>query len=616
MANRFILPFSDIGAGITPSDGAQLFFSDTGLSFAASPRNTFSDQGETTPNANPVIADSKGVFSDIFIAGTYKVVLKDKNGVQIWEADPIFDIISSDTVTNLAALKAVTGQADNESVNVLNHTTEGDGGGGDFRFDAGSSAADDNAKVIQPTIGTGRWLRQDADSKSADVKWYGAVGDNVADDSVPIQAALDANFTIRIPFTTEATRYRLASTVNIEGNKRIESDGAVLIKDHDGIGMLFTGGSDFNYVAGLLSIEASTAQKSDTTANSTSPTAHGVEVRGNRLIVDGDFISNIHKGNGFNLVSDTGNMNRCYLENLRAFGNGVNGINHESTQDDCAVWTVKYYTDGNRQAGVFYNVNWLGRAHYGIIYTEGNCIDATCPAGCDINKIRNSEFFVYSEENVNSAPRSLHIGTACERLIINDTRQSKVLNEGDETCLIYAGGELWAGGQGDEAMHGSLKMADASDTGSKFSDYLIKNSTNAIVAKNRFRGNGTREMWAIDPVDTVGTEHVMSGTAHITRVSVDGTTAPQDLLVQTKTEVNPGINDTYDLGLTLFRWKQGFIKEIILGTAGTTMFSRAGSPEGVVTANVGSFYLRTDGGASTTLYIKETGTGNTGWAAK
>lgn len=42
----------------------------------------------------------------------------------------------------------------------------------------------------------------------------------------------------------------------------------------------------------------------------------------------------------------------------------------------------------------------------------------------------------------------------------------------------------------------------------------------------------------------------------------------------------------------------------------------AGSPEGVLTAAVGSLYSRTDGGASTTLYVKESGAGNTGWVAK
>ena len=44
--------------------------------------------------------------------------------------------------------------------------------------------------------------------------------------------------------------------------------------------------------------------------------------------------------------------------------------------------------------------------------------------------------------------------------------------------------------------------------------------------------------------------------------------------------------------------------------------SGAGSPEGVVTAGVGTIYLRTDGGVSTTLYVKTSGAGNTGWTAK
>lgn len=42
-----------------------------------------------------------------------------------------------------------------------------------------------------------------------------------------------------------------------------------------------------------------------------------------------------------------------------------------------------------------------------------------------------------------------------------------------------------------------------------------------------------------------------------------------------------------------------------------------GSPEGAVTASKGVLYLRQDGGAGTTLYVKESGTNtNTGWVAK
>ena len=49
---------------------------------------------------------------------------------------------------------------------------------------------------------------------------------------------------------------------------------------------------------------------------------------------------------------------------------------------------------------------------------------------------------------------------------------------------------------------------------------------------------------------------------------------------------------------------------------GVNWGSGSGSPEGVRAAPVGSLYTRTDGGSGTTLYVKESGTGNTGWTAK
>lgn len=46
------------------------------------------------------------------------------------------------------------------------------------------------------------------------------------------------------------------------------------------------------------------------------------------------------------------------------------------------------------------------------------------------------------------------------------------------------------------------------------------------------------------------------------------------------------------------------------------LLTGTGDPESFVTAPVGSLWLRTDGGTSTTLYTKESGSGNTGWVAK
>lgn len=59
-----------------------------------------------------------------------------------------------------------------------------------------------------------------------------------------------------------------------------------------------------------------------------------------------------------------------------------------------------------------------------------------------------------------------------------------------------------------------------------------------------------------------------------------------------------------------YAWTPSLELDSAILTAGT------GTPEGVVTAPIGSLYLRLDGSTSTTLYVKTSGTGNTGWTAK
>jgi hypothetical protein len=58
------------------------------------------------------------------------------------------------------------------------------------------------------------------------------------------------------------------------------------------------------------------------------------------------------------------------------------------------------------------------------------------------------------------------------------------------------------------------------------------------------------------------------------------------------------------------------VKNAFNNSFGPSFASGAGSPEGVVTAPIGSIWTRTDGSTSTTLYVKTSGTGNTGWTAK
>lgn len=51
-----------------------------------------------------------------------------------------------------------------------------------------------------------------------------------------------------------------------------------------------------------------------------------------------------------------------------------------------------------------------------------------------------------------------------------------------------------------------------------------------------------------------------------------------------------------------------------LSSTGPMWTTGTGTPEGAVTAPIGSLYSRKDGGAGSSLYVKESGSGNTGWA--
>ena len=105
--------------------------------------------------------------------------------------------------------------------------------------------------------------------------------------------------------------------------------------------------------------------------------------------------------------------------------------------------------------------------------------------------------------------------------------------------------------------------------------------------------------------------------------SSGSTTSGQGLLVVNATKginidgpIKPAASDSLDLGSNTLAWNNGYIKRVRTGDGSALWTTGAGTPEGVLTAVVGSMYTRTDGGAGTTLYIKESGTGNTGWVAK
>lgn len=80
---------------------------------------------------------------------------------------------------------------------------------------------------------------------------------------------------------------------------------------------------------------------------------------------------------------------------------------------------------------------------------------------------------------------------------------------------------------------------------------------------------------------------------------------------------SPKTTNTHSIGSAGLRCASVHSNAFNLGLDGITItFRNSGTPEGNVTAPVGSLVVRADGGASTTLYVKQSGTGNTGWVAK
>lgn len=131
---------------------------------------------------------------------------------------------------------------------------------------------------------------------------------------------------------------------------------------------------------------------------------------------------------------------------------------------------------------------------------------------------------------------------------------------------------------------------------------LFENTSTAI-SRIGFKGNttssGTSVTIGADADDMV----IRTGGVDAVRVLSTGTVRPVTDMVS-------------NLGTSSIRWNAGFISTLFPGAGSVQWTSGAGSPEGVLSAARGSLYTRTDGGAGTTLYVKETGSGNTGWVPK
>lgn len=162
-----------------------------------------------------------------------------------------------------------------------------------------------------------------------------------------------------------------------------------------------------------------------------------------------------------------------------------------------------------------------------------------------------------------------------------------------------------------------------------------KNGSGAFSAHNEIaryvrHGGGTMPADIYDIQLQGGGGTIFTKLTSCGREASGGEPHVHDLGFTSTVVINPGNQDAYENHVTgggvetasFFRHKDSHLAGTTrlqiaeYGSGGPSDRKGTGSPEGVVTAVVGSTFRRTDGGAGTSFYVKESGTGNTGWVAK
>jgi len=170
--------------------------------------------------------DSKGMFFFKAENGTYDI--KIVNGIKTTWLDDI-SLLDADSIVdsydNIAALRAITTAPSLTLAKIKGYYTDGDGGGGDFYWDASSTETDNGGTIIKAiSITTGRWKRPSTDISM--LEEWGCVGGGSIDDSSAIAAAFASGVKelqgLRVyKLTTPISVSGVSTVFNIKG--RIES---------------------------------------------------------------------------------------------------------------------------------------------------------------------------------------------------------------------------------------------------------------------------------------------------------------------------------------------------------------------------------------------------------
>ena len=518
--------------------------------------------------------------------------------------------------------------------------------GGTFFLYVGNDAADNG--MVFTDANNNKWKRQVNDDK-INVLWYGAKGDGgVTDNIVPFESAREyirnhSQFkTLKIPFYNNAAaynRYGFSRTFVINLPLRIEGQGigpwqsSRLYFPPNTTGLLFQPFNyDFNCELENINIENAFISRSLIDSNNSLIVVHSsINMKNVKVLYA--------TGNGIEISSDSGgdsttnptfgNAGFSSFTNVRIY-ESLNGFYIVGSESN-----AMQFTNCVLQANVRWGIlddGFLGNTYYTCNF-QGNSNNSLSGAATTVS---------YAGKYYAALPKH-DDGTGVGKRPDLDTNYwletgARAAAAWDTTKHYWSGGSYY------------VKNANAT---TKFYQPYVEGDNAPFILNGRSESDGGIDGVGYGQgyrsVTSVG-GHYMNGTVTIPQSGNPanrfgfgvGTLPDNTTMTHFKNKSGYNTISTFE-GYNTFAFNNyknttgsysvGYLaNQFRIATSTTTKYFFAdssklgfgggatwdygtGSPEGVVTAIVGSFYSRTNGGTGTALYIKETGVGNTGWVA-
>jgi hypothetical protein len=566
--------------------------------------------------------------------------------------------ITFDTVSDMTA---AIGSVANERATLLGYTSAGDDGGGEFYYASGSSATVDNG-VVFSTSGTGRWIR--LFNTSLNPRYFGAKGDGTTDDSTAFNNCLASTYSSHVD-VSDGTYIVQNLAINSARTVTLTAGATLKLKASAGANPIVTVNStaQFTKISGGV-FDGNKANQSSTNTcieiaaddvtvqncqviHSSWMGIHGIANRPfilNNNVQDTNYIGIFFQTSGANVeggVIEGNTVDRSMLTNTSIVEGGLK-VHGDTT------FTVKNWRLANNlvklpisptaaacvcievqnnasNCVVSNNITVGGQigVSVGAPYSPitGNILNAASLYGIEagvsfITITGNAVYAVDVTSGTVVTERGITIdGVATNCTIsantIYDTTQNAIYLTASRKYIAITGNSINLSAAGPTVpyainMEGTCSFINIS--GNQFFG-------NAITAKGILFNDGTYITISSNSFDSFTQNGIlMAGSgSNIT----DNISVMNNVFHSVNVAFAFQMSGTSSMGNNISVFGNAGIKNYLDFKNEVLLITGSGTPQAVVTASVGAQFLRNDGGASTTLYIKESGTNtNTGWVGK